>query len=241
MTLLDTKPQQREFHERVVREILRGGTAGAVQPLRDRTTARKLATLERQAPTIVRRARDAGADIEYLGVAPLFAETRLYGGVGTDWVLAPVTDKDGAVVPRKERLTLERLARAHIDFPLMFIAHEVTREATANLPALPPGDHMVIEASVGKALVGPVPEPQASLRLADRLNRRSHQALAAAARTGRVVGTAAAIAAVAPVALVGGALASLATLDPIILGAVPALSPREEEPAAWFVLARWDW
>jgi len=241
MNLVDTKPRQREFHERVVREILRGQPAGSSELAENPQTASKVATLERRAPTIVAAARNAGAEVEYLGTAPLFGETRLYGGVDTDWVLAPVTNKNDAVVPRKERLTLERLVRARIEMPLTYIAHEVTKEATAELPALPPGDHMVIDDEMGTALVGPVPQPKATAHLADRLNRRSHQALVAAARTGRAVRTAAAVAAMAPVALVGGALASLATLDPIILGAVPAIGARQGEPAAWFVLARWDW
>ena len=45
----------------------------------------------------------------------------------------------------------------------------------------------------------------------------------------------------APVVLVGTAAAAISTIDPIIFGAVPAVSAREGEPAAWYVLARWDW
>ncbi len=241
MTLADTKSNQRQFQERVVEEILKVHHEGTLQPAGDLKTERKLAVLERRAPSIVAAAERAGAEIEYLGVAPLFDETRLYGGTGTDWVLAPVTDKEDAVVPRKERHTLEHLAHGRVPIRLIYIAHEVERKPTPTLPALPPGGHAVIDKQVGKELVGPIPAPHDAVHLADRLNHNSQKALAAAARTGKAVGAAAAVAAMAPVVLVGGALASLATLDPIILGAVPAGAPKVGEPAAWFVLARWDW
>jgi hypothetical protein len=32
-----------------------------------------------------------------------------------------------------------------------------------------------------------------------------------------------------------------AAIDPIIFGAVPALTPEDGEPAAFFELTRWDW
>jgi hypothetical protein len=90
-------------------------------------------------------------------------------------------------------------------------------------------------------LVGPIPDPAASVELGDRLARRSTQLITAAGRAATAVGVGALAIAAAPVALVGAAVAGMATVDPIILGAIAAASSRVGDPAAWFVLARWDW
>jgi hypothetical protein len=41
--------------------------------------------------------------------------------------------------------------------------------------------------------------------------------------------------------ITGAALASLATVDPIVFGVIPAGRAIDGQPAAWYVLARWDW
>src|SRR5690349_4086673 len=123
----DAQPPQ------IIRELLSRPTvtSGVI----DMTPAheRRVAMLDRQAPRLVEQARVAGAPIEYLGVNPLFAEARLYRGIDTDWVLAPATKSEDLVVPRKERHTLERLKKAEIDFPLIYVAHEVEKEKTKEL------------------------------------------------------------------------------------------------------------
>jgi hypothetical protein len=45
------------------------------------------------------------------------------------------------------------------------------------------------------------------------------------------------------VLLVGAAAAAVASggLDPIVFGVIPARSPHDGEPAAWYELTRWEW
>src|SRR5690348_12720837 len=88
---------------------------------------RRAPALERRSTKVVDRARDAGVSITYMGMGPLFAETRAYPGPGTDWVIGPVTSGSDAVVPRAERAALQRLVDAGIDFPMIYIAHEVPK------------------------------------------------------------------------------------------------------------------
>ena len=226
--------------QEIIRELLGRAVVAGGNDLTD-AHHRRVATLERQAPTIVEQARAAGAPVQYLGVNPLFAEARLYRGVDTDWVLAPATKPDDLVVPRKERHALERLKNAEVDFPLIYVAHEVERDKTKELVPVEGESHVVLEHDAASELVGPVPAPADALELGDRLAQRSAHVLRAIARVGPIAGRVALGVVAAPVVLVGGALASLATLDPIILGAIPAVAPQPGEPAAWYVLARWEW
>lgn len=231
-----------DTRRRVVQELL-AQPAGSPQWRREAVIGRAVQTLEQEAPNVVATARAAGVEIEYVGTSPLFSETRLYSGdadTGGDWVLALARSPDDAVVPARERKALRGLKSNDISFPLIYVAHEVGKDKTSHL-APRDGGHAVLERSVGSQLVGPTPEPHESVILADQLAQRSRQLVNTAARVGRAVGFAAAGAAMAPVALLGGALASLATVDPIILGAIPAISASAGEPAAWFVLVRWDW
>lgn len=238
MAAIRDKDVIENVRRRAVHELLRQQSPSRSQSASP-AVMRSVEALERQAPDIVVAAKDAGVEIEYVGVSPLFGETRLYGGDTTDWVMAPVRSQDDAVVPRREREVLKRLAEENVYFPLIYSAHEVEQERTGSLA--PATGHTVLERSVGAQLVGPIPAPHESVILADRLAQRSQQVVSTVARVGRAAGIAAAGVAMAPLALVGGALAGLATLDPIILGAMPAISSNEGEPAAWFVLVRWDW
>jgi hypothetical protein len=47
--------------------------------------------------------------------------------------------------------------------------------------------------------------------------------------------------ALSPLALLGGIAAGTTDLDPIVLGAIPAVSKVPGQPAAWYVLATWTW
>lgn len=226
----------------IVQQLLRQGVVlGRDMPP---AVARRVAALERQSLSTIDRARAAGVEIEYLGINALFSESRLYEGLDTDWVLGPAGKPADAIVPSRERKALRRLHSADIDFPLIYVAHEVTKERTRETRELVPAastGHIVLEEEAAVELVGPVPPPAASLTLADRLARHSTQVIMTVRQTGTAIGAVAVGVAAAPVVLVGGAIAGLASLDPIILGAVPALSSRPGAPAAWFVLARWDW
>jgi hypothetical protein len=225
----------------LVRELL--SRPVVVTPRREMTPARarRVAALERRAPTIIEQARDAGVDIDYLGINPLFAETRLYRGGDTDWLLGPAANPDDAVVPRDERRALERLAKSDLDFPLIYVAHEVDKEKTKHLDPGRDTSHVELGNEQAKNLVGPSPAPRDVLAAGERYADHATEVLRTIGRVAPIVGKAALVVVGAPVVLGVGAIASLATLDPIILGAVPAVTPEPGELAAWFVLARWDW
>lgn len=226
----------------IVERLLRQGVVpGQDMPV---AMARRVARLERQSASTIERAHAAGVAIDFLGINPLFDESRLYEGVDTDWVLAPARKPADAIVPTEERKALRRLHEADLDFPLIYVAHEVAKERTREARALVPdasAGHIVLEAEAADELVGPVPPPATSMTLANKLARQSTQVIRTVRRTGAAVGAVAVGVAAAPVVLVGSAIAGLASLDPIILGAVPALGSRPGAPAAWYVLARWDW
>ena len=231
----DVRPQE------IVRELL--SRPVVVTPRREMTPtrARRVAALERQAPIIVEQARKASVDIDYLGINPLFAESRLYRGGDSNWVLAPAANSGDAVVPRDERQVLERLAKADLDFPLIYVAHEVEKKKTKHLEPDHGTSHVTLGNEQAIELVGTPPAPAEVVAEGERYSDRATEVLRTIGRVAPVVGKAALVIVGAPVVLGVGAIASLATLDPIILGAVPAATPEPGELAAWFVLARWDW
>jgi hypothetical protein len=220
-----------------VQELLHHPVRAAPRGTVDAVAARSINALESRAPGLVTAARAAGVEVEYLGITDLFTGMRHYANATTDWVLAPVTNANQAVVPARGRYELERLDAAGINFPLIFIADEVPKHRTAHLPAPQPGGYAVLDPKTGTDLIGPIPEPHQSVAMANRLSQASQRVLNGVARTGRAVGLAAATALTAPAM----ALSALATIDPIILGAIPARYSQPGEPAAWFILTRWDW
>jgi hypothetical protein len=75
--------------------------------------ARRVATLERSSLWLVKTAERAGADITYLGIAPLFDEPRACAGPQTDWIIRPAYPSHG-IIPATQ---LDRLVHAGPDFP----------------------------------------------------------------------------------------------------------------------------
>ncbi len=201
--------------------------------------ASRVASLERQSTHTVTTARRAGHEVEYLGINPLFAEPRLYSGAQTDWVLAPATREADTVVPQRERRILEQLSESGLRFPLIYIAHEVERRDSLIPDA--GENHIALDPAEADELIGAVPPPVGSVELGDRLAGRTVRIAKGMRRGAAAAGAAVAGIAAAPVMLAGGAIAALATLDPIVLGAVPAVSAASGEPAAWYVLAQWYW
>lgn len=211
------------------------------------------------ATTVLERAKQCRTDIDYLGVAPLFADTRLYHGPTTDWVLA-LADNDpqavgGLPVPRAQLRNLRKLVKAGLDFPVLYIAHEVPRAATAHAglepkttPAIAPtrsglvvkqATFTPIAPQTAAQLVAPPPPPARTTRTSKALGTLTHTTLRGIGTAAKGAGIAAAAVAAAPLAL--AALAA-SGLDPVLFGALPATpDPRPGDPAAYFVLAHWDW
>jgi len=202
---------------------------------------RRTLVLDRRSTKVVQRAREAGVPIDYVGIAQLFAEDRAYAGPQTDWVISPVTDPSDAVIPRAERAALLRLVDAGIEFPMIYIAHEVPKGRLA-IPVTsgePVSRVITVDHHAAEAAVGPVPPPAAVTVLADRLGHSSQRLLRVLASAIPIVGAIVA----APVVLAGAAIAAVGALalDPIVFGVIPAGPPVPGQPAAWYVLARWDW
>jgi hypothetical protein len=204
-------------------------------------TARRTATLERNSLRLVESASRAGVDITYLGIAPLFEEPRAYAGPETDWIIRPAADDNDSIVPASQRDRLQRLVHAGIDFPLVYVAHEIPKGRLVipdgTTGAMKPQPVVLDQATAAEA-IGSVPVPAATSALAERLGHRSQRLLTVLRTALPIAGAVAA----APFILAGAAVAALANgLDPIVFGAIPAGPPSSGQPGAWYILARWEW
>jgi hypothetical protein len=202
---------------------------------------RRVELLERKAPTVMRRAHKAGAQLTYCGIAPLFQQPRAYAGNGTDWTIAPLTTLgDGAVMPVDAKRNLELLRAAGVVFPLVYIAHEISK-TQLNLPAPVAGssrEPVALTEQQNAQFVGPIPLPAHQVEGSQRLDQAAGKVLHGLAKAAPVLGAIA----VAPLLVAGTALSGTAhMLDPVIFGVQPAGRPLDGTPAAWFVLAAWDW
>jgi hypothetical protein len=204
---------------------------------RSAMTARRVATLEREAPRIMSLGRSVNANVNYLGIAPMFNKALMFAGEETDWIVGPISGSEVPVVPREQKKSLERLEAVGAHFPMLYVAHEVKKGNFPGSLNAPTGSVASIPMENVGEIVGPTPVPAGSVETAARLNLRTNQVFRAIGRVGAVAGTLAA----APLLLVGSAVSALSTLDPIVFGVIPALLAETDEPAAWYVLARWDW
>jgi hypothetical protein len=209
---------------------------------------RQLVALRDETQRVVALARRAGVELECLGSQPVFPETRLYPGPETSWVLAPANDdplvrRGEMAVPKPEFRALARLLEAGLDFPAVYVAHEVptARLVRVGLPSdlrvLEPGSFTALDVVASQRLVDPVPVPARTARAARHLGAGAGALLklfgVAVPAAGVLVGATASAGASAMRAL---------ALDPMVLGAWTL--DRRTDPgtlAAWFVLARWLW
>lgn len=222
----------------VVRELL--GQHAVVEPTTGGVAvARRVATLERQAPEIVQAAKVVGVEIEHLGIAALPPGPMYYDGAnGTGWVMGPATTPEDAVVPKREAQELRALYHeAGIYLPMTFVAHEVEEERAERIRARIEGHGVELEPAEAVELVGPIPPPAESVAIGEQMAHRSRQIVTGLRRTGKLVVGAVTL----PVVATGAVLAELATLDPIVLGAIPAASEQPGAPASWYRLVSWDW
>ena len=209
---------------------------------------RQLVALREESERVLALAGRAGIELDHLGVAPLFSETRLYPGPERSWVLAPATDdplvrRRELAIPKAELSALARLLEAGLDFPAVYVAHEVptARLAGAGLPAqlrtVAPGGFAPLDPLASRRLVDRVPVPAGTARVARHLGTGAGAVL-------KVLGLGAPVAgAIAGTALSAGSAGMRAlALDPMVLGAWTLDRGADPgTPAAWFVLARWLW
>lgn len=213
------------------RESLQQELAGTMEI----PAARRIAVLDRQAPEFIQAARSIGVEIEYLGVGPLPAGPRYYKGAdGSDWVVGPATKAD-AVMPRQEARRLDQLEALGLYIPSIFVAHQVPDDLAAGIDAeLASGDDLTPEHAA--ELAGSPPPPADSVALGEQMAAYSRQ-IADALRRAKDI----AVGAVTIPVEAALNFAAQMPIDPIVLGAIPAASERPGAPAAWYMLAKWDW
>ena len=193
--------------------------------------------LEELGGAVERHAADRGLEVEFLGVEPLFSQPRIYGEGTSPWVLCPAAAdpliQAGLPIPAVQRRRLDAIVKAGMDFPHLYLAHEVT-EGRSHLRERPSFEHCrtLTEDETKRLIVRP-DAPAATRKSAKRVDQ-------VARGVGRGIGlaaTGAAIAVAAPLALLADGL------DPAVLGVLtlPGSGHKPGTPAAWFLLARWDW
>lgn len=202
-------------------------------------------------------ATSARVPIQYLGLAPLFDETRVYPGDGADWVIAPAEDDamvDGPQsfpIPARERRRLQRLVHAGARFPDIYLAHEIepvlsnplatvagAPGAAASSALVPSGQgYAVAPPLVARQLVGTPPPAVRTRRLSLRLGAATESIGRASLAAGRATLRMGAHGATGL-----AAAAALVLADPMVIGAVPAEDGAGPgAPAAFYLLAQWHW
>lgn len=97
---------------------------------------------------------------------------------------------------------------------------------------------IALDQATAAEAVGPVPMPAANIALAERLGHRSQHLLGVLRTALPIAGAIVA----APFRLAGAAVVALADgLDPIVFGVIPVGPLSPGQPAAWYILARWEW
>ncbi len=103
-----------------------------VPPRRASPETKSRSQLERLGQAVERHAEGQGAHLEFLGVEALFDVPRLYGEGASPWVLCPAAAdplvRAGLPIPAAQRRQLDRIVNAGMDFPHLYLAHEVARD-----------------------------------------------------------------------------------------------------------------
>jgi hypothetical protein len=203
---------------------------------------RQVAVLEREADRILSRAEAAGVVIDYLGIQPLFEETRGYAGPDSDWVLAPARNdpmprvEGTMLVPKAEADRLRQLADVGIDFREIYIAHEIEKgRLQLDAPASPsglaaPGNALLptsgartIDTDLAQRVVGEVPIPAATVELSRRLGTTSGTLLTVVRGALPVAATIAAAPLLAAGAVIAAAGTAVVAAGTVAVGAAGAL------------------
>ena len=207
------------------------------KPLSNSTGEATKQRLDRLGRAVEREASARGLDVEFLGVEELFASPRLYGEGGAPWVVTPAAGdpmvQDRLPIPAAQQRRLQALVENGMDFPHLYVAHELAKSGPAHAAKPDFATYRTLSDTELKDMLVKPEAPAAAHKTAKRLD--------AVARTvGRGIGLAAVGAGMvmaAPLLLLG------AGLDPAILGALtlPGTGHKPGTPAAWFLLAHWDW
>ena len=192
--------------------------------------------LQQRTADIIKTCTDRRLPCQYLGTMPLFAGHRVHQGAERDWALMPLAedplyqDRHGYPMPTQVMETLGSILDTGVTFDVIYVAHEVERDAIVEGQLIDPRTVM------------PPPAPSAQRRskqlgsLAATLFKVAAAPLLAWGAASLAVG-----AATAATAAAASAVGAMALLDPVILGVVvrPGSQPQPGEPGCWFYLAHW--
>ena len=192
-----------------------------------------------EARRIVDRAAAKDLDLQFLGVAPLFHEVRHFTGPGYDWVVCPAGAdpmlRRGTIgVPRRKLRTMRKLSD-EVAIPAIYIAHEIPTGASRDA-IVPAGRRRAVLSPAEASELVPSPPPDAqAVALASGASKTAEVMVAMLTKAARATARVAQ-------AVGDSARSVFAGTDPIILGAITLGSETEAGcPAAWVVIARWDW
>lgn len=82
------------------------------------------------------KSQKSNLDLVCLGYGRLFSSIRVYPGLSTDWLIAPLVNdpafranNNKLCVPKKVKASLVACVKAGIDFDVIFIAHEIPKNS----------------------------------------------------------------------------------------------------------------
>jgi hypothetical protein len=179
----------------------------------------------------------------FMGVAPVFEETRLYQGQDSKWVLSPVENDvlyqhygNKLPMPKAAKMEIDRVVRAGIDLRA-YIGHELPAGVA---DAWESGQRIPLE-----WVLPPVPRALAqrtqALAKAGTLLWRTVQATVKTAATVGLAATSAVV--VVGTAVAAAPLALAAGLDPVILGCCydDSYTVNGRPVGLWFSVCQWYW
>lgn len=197
-------------------------------------------------------AERADIAIELVGVRALTSDIEVYAGPKTDWVLAPMRIDPSAAaeitIPRYQLDRLWCLYDSGLRFPAIYVAHEIRQSAAierSQLPRVTKGKEVAlrpgyaVDAATASRLVPAPPPARRTAAMSRRLGAASRTMLKTLAGATLAAGALAA----APLPLLAAVGSGLGEgLDPMIFGVMTADGSIDADtPAAWCLLAQWDW
>ncbi len=221
-------------------------------PIATKTELENHRELHEHAHQLTRYCRRHGGEVEVIGAAPLNTKPRTYNpGPGQNiWTVTrleddPLVRRGEMAIPKNQYENLERINDSGVEFTELLIAHELPPNAIATSRNggwrdLNSYDLSALEHNA--RVPAPLPAVRETRRVGDQiehLTRRTIDGVSQLARTGDTIGRSTWKIGLGAAT---GVAAALVALDPIIIGNTTLSGdPNEGEPAAHYVLARWDW
>ena len=188
---------------------------------------------------IVEQAASKNLELQFLGVAPLFNEVRRYRGPGYDWLICPAAldpmlRRGSLGVPRGKLRAMRKVSK-EVAIPAIYVAHEMPAEPSRSAITSLDTGRVVLSPDEALDLIPPAPSDARTIAIASGASKAAETMIGILKKAARMTATAA-------TAVGASALSIFAGTDPIILGAITLGGETTAgTPAAWVVIARWDW